>query len=39
LIGGEVAIPPALAALLSLPRQVTQIDAEFATLKRSLLDK
>ena len=39
LIGGEVAIPPALAALLSLPRQVTQIDAEFATLKRSLLEK
>jgi threonine synthase len=39
LIGGEVAIPPALAALLSLPRQVTEIDAEFTTLKRSLLER
>jgi threonine synthase len=37
LIGSEVAIPPALAALMSLPRQVTEIDAEFSTLKRHLL--
>jgi threonine synthase len=37
LIGSEVAIPPALAALMSLPRQVTEIDSEFSTLKRHLL--
>lgn len=39
LIGGEVAVPPALAALLALPRQVTEIDAEFATLKTELLER
>jgi threonine synthase len=37
LIGSEVAIPAALAALLSLPRQVTDIDTEFSTLRRYLL--
>ena len=38
LIGSDVAIPPALAALLSLPRHVTEIDAQFDTLKKYLLE-
>lgn len=39
LIGAEVAIPAALAALLALPRSVSEIDSEFATLKGKLLER
>jgi threonine synthase len=38
LIGGAVAVPPSLAALLNLPRRVTEIDADYESLK-SCLDK
>ena len=33
LIGGRIAIPPSLAALLSLPRRVSELDADFESLK------
>jgi threonine synthase len=36
LIGTEVPVPPALAALLSLPRQETRLDADLASLRREL---
>jgi threonine synthase len=36
LIGGAVAIPPNLAALLKLPRQVTELDADFESFKAYL---
>lgn len=39
LIGSEVAVPATLAALLALPRQVSEIDAEFSTFKTHLLDR
>jgi threonine synthase len=39
LIGGEIAIPPALAALLALPRQASEIDSEFTTFKDKLLER
>ena len=39
LIGAAVAIPAALAALLALPREVSEIDTEFATLKSKLLER
>ncbi|HZF26608.1 MAG TPA: threonine synthase [Steroidobacteraceae bacterium] len=39
LIGSEVAVPAPLAALLALPRQVNEIEAEFATLKEKLLQR
>jgi threonine synthase len=38
LIGGAVAIPPNLAALLKLPRQVTELDADFESF-RAYLDQ
>ncbi|HEY7377385.1 MAG TPA: threonine synthase [Steroidobacteraceae bacterium] len=38
LIGSEVAVPAPLAALLALPRQVSEIDAQFSTFKKQLLD-
>jgi threonine synthase len=36
LIGGEVAVPANLAALLALPTQVTELDADFESLKAYL---
>ena len=36
LIGRAVPVPPALAALLSLPRQETRLDADLASLRREL---
>ena len=36
LIGGEVAVPANLAALLALPAQVTELDADFESLKAYL---
>lgn len=36
LIGGDIAIPPSLAALLALPQQVTEIESDFESLKRYL---
>jgi threonine synthase len=36
LIGGEVAVPADLAALLALPTQVTELDADFESLKAYL---
>jgi threonine synthase len=36
LIGREVPVPPALAALLSLPRRETRLDADLASLRSEL---
>jgi threonine synthase len=36
LIGGEVAVPASLAALLALPTRVTELDADFESLKAYL---
>jgi threonine synthase len=39
LIGSEVAVPAALAALLALPCQVSEIDADFSAFKAQLLGR